>query len=95
MKKAFAAFALSLVLLFAAGRMAYSLAEDEYMEFDDEQYDAFFEFDEDGTDEYHAGVFPCWFFKGEQMRFADEAEIGVSPIRDLYRIPDGHWFYGD
>ena len=55
----------------------------------------FFEFDEDGTDEYHAGVFPCWFFKGEQMRFADEAEIGVSPIRDLYRIPDGHWFYGD
>ena len=55
----------------------------------------FFEFDEDGTDEYHAGVFPCWFFKGEQMRFADGAEIGVSPIRDLYRIPDGHWFYGD
>lgn len=55
----------------------------------------FFEFDEDGTDEYHAGVFPCWFFKGVQTLFVDGAEKGVTPIRDLYRIPDGHWFYGD
>ena len=55
----------------------------------------FFEFDEDGTDEYHAGVFPCWFFKCVQTLFVDGAEKGVTPIRDLYRIPDGHWFYGD
>ena len=58
----------------------------------------FFEFDEDGTDEYHAGVFPCWFFKGTQTFFKDGEEKGVTPvnpIRDLYRIPDGHLFFGN
>ena len=58
----------------------------------------FFEFDEDGTDEYHAGVFPCWFFKGTQTFIKDGEEKGVTsvnPIRDLYRIPDGHLFFGN
>lgn len=54
----------------------------------------YFEFDEDGPDEYHAGLFPCWFFKGEQILFTDEGEKRMTPIRDLFRIPDGHWFFG-
>jgi hypothetical protein len=54
----------------------------------------FFEFDEDGTDEYHAGVFPCWFFKGTQTLFKDGETAGRNIIRDLYRSPDGHWFFG-
>ena len=44
MKKAIAAFVLSLILLFAAGRPAVTLA-DEYMDFEDDQDTVLFEFD--------------------------------------------------
>ena len=65
MKKAIAAFVLSLILLFAAGRPAVTLA-DEYMDFEDDQDTVLFEFD--GAE----------IFDAEEELFDEETEFRAA-----------------
>ena len=71
MKKAIAAFALSLILLFAAGRPAVTLA-DEYMDFEDDQDTVLFEFDGEEI------------FDAEEELFDEETEFRI--IGTILRI---------
>ena len=54
----------------------------------------YYGFDTRNNDAFHAYVFPCWYINGyETMRSAGREK--THPIRDLYRIPDGVWYYPD
>ena len=65
MKKAIMALIVSLILLFAAGKPALTLAG-EYADFEDDSSDAFFEFDGTGT----------WPQDGKYERFLRILESG-------------------
>ena len=52
----------------------------------------YYEFDIQNNNAFHAYVFPCWYIKGyEFMRSAGREKTHL--IQDLYRIPDGIWYY--
>jgi hypothetical protein len=52
----------------------------------------YFDFNTQNNNAFHAYVFPCWYIKGyESMRSAGREK--TLTIQDLYRIPDGTWYY--
>ena len=54
----------------------------------------YFEFNMQNNNAFHAYVFPCWYIKGyESMHSAGREKTHL--IQDLYRIPDGIWYYPD